>query len=97
MNVLSRPGLKKLITKHPQAEEELLAWHTVARASEWTSLGDVRVNFPSADMVGRVVIFNILHNELRLITIVSWRSKRIFIKTLLARGQYDRKDWKKWA
>jgi mRNA interferase HigB len=97
VNVISKAHLKQLIAAHPQAEDELLAWNKVARASDWNSLADVRLSFPSADRAGAVVIFNILHNQLRLITVAAWRSKRIYVKALLTHKQYDRKDWMKWA
>jgi mRNA interferase HigB len=97
VNVISKTGLKKLIAKHPQAEQELLAWYKVARASGWNSLADVRNNFSAADMVGRILIFNILHNELRLITVTSWRSARIYVKALLTHREYDRKEWMKYG
>ena len=97
MNVISKRELVKLSAKHPQAETELLAWHKVARGSDWGSLLDVRRNFPSADLVGMVLIFNILGNQLRLITVASWRSRRIYVKALLTHKQYDKKEWMKWA
>jgi mRNA interferase HigB len=97
VNVISKVHLKELITRHPQAEEELLVWHKIARAADWRSLADVRLQFPSADRIGMVVVFDILHNQLRLITVASWRSQRIYIKALLTHKQYDRKDWMKWA
>ena len=97
MNVISKPGLKRLIQKHPQAEAELLRWYKVARRAEWASLDDVRRAFPSADMVGAVLIFNILHNQLRLITTAFWQAKRIYVKALLTHKEYDRKGWMKWV
>jgi mRNA interferase HigB len=97
VNVISKAHLKKLIARHPQANDELLAWHKIARAADWGSLADVRLNFPTADRVGMIVIFDILHNQLRLITVATWRSKRIYIKALLTHGEYDRKEWMKWA
>lgn len=97
MNVISRSGLKKLITKHPQAESELLRWYKTARSARWNSLEDVRASFASADKVGNVVIFNVLHSQLRLITATFFRSQRVFIKALLTHKEYDRKEWMKWA
>ena len=97
MNVISKRSLAKLISKHPQSEEDLLAWLKSVRAANWNSLMDVRVQFPSADLVGRVLIFNILNNQLRLITVASWRSKRVFVKALLTHKQYDKGGWEKWA
>jgi mRNA interferase HigB len=94
---ISKAHLKKLIARHPQAEVELLAWHRIARGADWSNLADVRLNFPSADRIGMVVVFDILrnqlrHNQLRLITVATWRAKRIYIKALLTHNQYDRKE-----
>ena len=44
-----------------------------------------------------VLVFDILRNQLRLIMIAAWRSKRIYIKALLTHNQYDRKEWTKWT
>ena len=95
--LLVKVRLKKFIAKHPQSEAELLAWHKVTRAADWSSLSDVRRQFPSADLVGMILIFNILHNRFRLITVASWRSKRIYIKALMAHKQYDLKEWMRWV
>jgi mRNA interferase HigB len=97
VNVISKRELTRLIGKHPQAAEELRVWFKIARAAQWRSLADVRVNFPSADLVGHVLIFDILHNGLRLITVASWRSQRLYVKALLTHKQYDREEWKKWV
>ena len=98
MNVIGQRDLRKLIGKHPQSEAELLAWHKAARSADWRSLMDVRASFASADLVGRVLIFNIRNNDLRLITVASWRSQRIYLKALLTHKQYDKREWeKKWA
>jgi mRNA interferase HigB len=97
VNVISKPGLMKLLKKYPQAEAQLIDWFKVARAADWMSLADVRRNYPSADLIGAALVFNVLHNDLRLITVASWRSKRIYIKTLMTHKEYMRKEWMKWA
>ena len=97
MNVISKPGLKRLIRKHPQSEAELLAWYKAARHASWNNLADVRTMFPAADLVGRVLIFNVLHNELRLIVVAVFQHQRLYVKALLTHKQYDRKEWMKWA
>lgn len=97
MNVISKPGLLKLLKKHPQAEAQLIDWFKVARAADWKNLADVRRNYPSADQIGSALVFNVLRNDLRLITVASWRSKRIYIKTLMTHKEYMRKEWMKWA
>lgn len=83
--------------KHHQAESELLAWYKAAHNSRWNSLADVRIVFPTADLVGKVLVFNILRNELRLIAVVAFKFQRLYLKALLTHKEYDRKEWTKWA
>lgn len=97
MNVVSKSGLKRIIRQHPQAESELLAWYKAARNAVWNSLADVRSVFPTADLVGGVLIFNILRNDLRLVAVAAFKYRRLYVKALLTHKQYDRKEWMKWA
>ena len=52
---------------------------------------------PASISVGRCLIFNILGNNYRLITVVSWRNQRIYIKAFLTHREYERNIWHKWA
>lgn len=36
-------------------------------------------------------------NNYRLITVVSWRGQRIYVKALLSHAEYSRNQWHKWA
>ena len=99
MIVISKRGLMQLAkAKKVDAETtiELGEWHRSAHAAAWRSLMDVRRDFPDADQVGTVVIFNIRHNRLRLITRVEFSKGLMFVKALLNHKEYDREEWKKW-
>jgi mRNA interferase HigB len=97
VNVTSKRGLLKLAKKHPAATEQLTDWYRTAHKAEWVRLEDVREKFPSADQIGDVLVFNICHNDYRLISTVDYPTKRIFVKALLSHKEYDRKEWMKWA
>lgn len=73
-----------------------MAWFVLAKKADWQSLDDVRRQFPSADQVGRLLIFDLRGNQYRLVVRVSWKSQRLFVKELLSHAQYDRKEWLKW-
>ena len=77
--------------------DELNAWCRTARHATWFTLIDVRRDFPGADQVGAVLIFNIRHNRYRLITRVEFTKKLLFVKALLSHKEYEREAWKKWA
>ena len=86
-----------MIRRHPQAASEITAWYKIAHKAQWRNLQEVRRDFPKADQIGRVIVFNILHNQLRLITFEAFSVQRIYAKALLTHKEYDRKEWMKWA
>jgi mRNA interferase HigB len=72
-----------------------MAWFRSARASRWMSLDDAREEYPSADQVGRVLIFNMRYNRYRLIVRAEYGVQKLYVKALLTHKEYDRKEWKR--
>jgi mRNA interferase HigB len=97
VNVISKPGLLKLARKHSETLATLTLWYKVARKAQWRGLHEVRRQYPSADQVGDVLIFDILGGNFRLITRPVYDRQRIYVKALLNHREYDRKEWMKWA
>lgn len=98
MNVISKSNLlKNLAARHPETIPVLARWWKFAKRAQWQGLHEVRRDFPSADQVGNVLIFDVLGGNYRLITRVSYRVQRIFVKALLTHREYERKEWMKWA
>ena len=97
MNVVSKRGLRKLTAKHPEAETEALDWYRVAASADWNCFADVRKTYPTADMIGEVLVFNIGGNRYRLIATVFFATREIYVKALLTHKGYDREEWKKWC
>lgn len=93
--MLRKRRIEQFIKQHADADAELQNWFAIARKAVWRSLLDVRVDFPDADQVGRILVFNIRHNTWRLIVKVDYRSKLVMVKELLTHQQYDRGGWKK--
>jgi mRNA interferase HigB len=80
--VISKPGLLKLAKKHPETLATLTDWYKVAKRAEWRGLHQVRRDYPSADQVGDVLIFDVLGGNYRLITCVEYNVQRIYLKVL---------------
>jgi mRNA interferase HigB len=96
VNVVSKSGLNALTKKHPAARAEAMNWYRVAASADWTCFADVRAVFPSVDMVGEVLVFNLLHNDYRLIVTVFFAGRAIYIKDPITHKEYERGAWKKW-
>jgi mRNA interferase HigB len=84
------------VGKISDAKTSIEMWLAVAKSAEWLSLGDVREDFPSADMIGPVAIFNIRTGHYRLIARFVFAKQRIYIKEFLTHAEYNRNRWKKW-
>ncbi len=51
--------------------------------------------FPATDKVGSFHIFDIGSNKLRLIAVVQYQAKRVYIRYILDHKEYDKGKWKK--
>ena len=81
--MINRRKLRELMDDHPESAVALESWWRVTKAARWSHIGDCRGSLATADRVGRCLIFDILGNRYRLITVVSWRNRRIYVKARL--------------
>jgi mRNA interferase HigB len=98
VNVISRRGLNEMLEgKSLEVITEVKTWFLLARRAKWEKLSDVRMQYPSADQVGNIVIFNIRRNRYRLITYAVFAKQKLYVKALLTHAEYDRGELKKWV
>jgi mRNA interferase HigB len=94
MHVLSKRPLREFWSVHPDAERPLRRWFRTATKAEWKSFADVRANYANADQVDRFTVFNIGGNKYRLITVIHYNRRKIYVRHVLTHKEYDRGDWK---
>ncbi|HEX7015611.1 MAG TPA: type II toxin-antitoxin system HigB family toxin [Cyclobacteriaceae bacterium] len=93
MNVISRKTLVEFYERHPDAREPLQTWYRICRKAVWKNFNEVRVVYPSADVVGNErVIFNIKGKKYRLVARCSFRYKAIRVKWIGTHAKYDTID-----
>lgn len=94
MRLISRKPLRDFWQQHPTAEQPLKAWIAITERAVWHNLAEVKADFPHADLVGICTVFNIHGNDFRLITKISFRGQKVFIRFVLTHPEYDRGRWK---
>jgi len=94
VNVVSRPRLNEFAARHPQAKAPLDAWYKFTRKAHWRSMGDLRRDYPHADVVAECTVFNIAGNRYRLITKIKYAKQAVYIRFVLTHAEYDRGRWK---
>jgi mRNA interferase HigB len=66
-------------------------WYKKTKESEWNSFADIKQTFNSVDSVGNDrFVFNIKGNDYRLIAIVIYASKKVYIRFIGTHSEYDK-------
>lgn len=79
---------------HPNAESALQSWYKIVEKAEWQTFAEVRKDFPSADQVKRLTVFNIAGNKYRLVARIEFQQQRIYIRQVMTHAEYDKEKWK---
>ncbi len=94
MRVISKKALREFWETEKQAEIPLDNWYRAALRSDWQNFAEVKTDYPSADLVGEYVIFNIGGNKYRLVVKIEFLKQLIFIKNVLTHKEYDKISFK---
>ncbi len=93
MRIFTEKTLKDYATIHPEAKSALQDWATKVRNAEWTCLADIKKTFNSVDYVGNQrYVFNIKGNNYRLVVVIMFRPKFVYIRFVGTHNEYDRID-----
>ena len=94
MRVIGKAAITPFSRIHPDALAPLLHWYHLAKRAAWANLVDVRKDFPHADGVERLTIFNIAGNKYRLITAIKYRWNVVYVRQILTHAEYNKDNWK---
>jgi mRNA interferase HigB len=95
--IISWRAIREFIEVHPDdpsAADAFARWYDLVRQNRFANFSEVRRTFPSADLVGDLVVFNIRGNTYRLVARFIYEKGRVYIRRVLTHAEYDRGDWK---
>lgn len=95
MHIITRKRITEFSALHPDSRAPLAAWYAIVDKSTFKSFVDLRRTFPSADMLGNKIIFNIGGNKYRLIAAIHFNRGKVYIRHILTHAEYDKGGWKK--
>lgn len=98
MRVIARSALIDFCEGLPKgsrasARAALLEWHRAVEAANWGNFADVKATFNSVDYIadGKIV-FDVGGNKFRIVALVGFRTKRVFILFVGTHRDYDKID-----
>ena len=94
MHVISRKSLRTFWERHVESEQPLRRWYKVMTAENFASVADLQATFPSADVVGDLIVFNVGGNKFRLLASIHFNRQKVYVRQVLTHAEYDRGMWK---
>ena len=92
MHVISKKALAAFWRLHPDAEQLLRDWFRLMEQNDFTDFASLRAIFASADLVGKVTVFNIGGNKYRLIVKINYPYRVVYIRFVGTHAEYDQVD-----
>ena len=95
MHIITKKRLNEFAQKYPDTKTALAHWYKTAKRNDFNSFANLRDFFPSADRVGKLTVFNIGGNKVRLIAAIHYNRKKIYIREVLTHEEYNKGKWNK--
>ena len=96
MRIFTEQVLKAYAEKHPDSKVALQEWATIFKRSEWTCFADIKKTFNTVDNVGNQhYVFNIKGNTYRLVVVIKFTIKFVYIRFIGTHKKYDKIDYTK--
>jgi mRNA interferase HigB len=94
MHIITRKRLNVFAEQHPETKSALERWYREMKRRTFASFAEVQSVFPAADHVGKLTVFNIGGNKVRLIAASHYNRRRVYIRAVLTHHEYDENKWK---
>ena len=93
MRIITFTTLKNFINEHPETDIALREWYSKTKKAEWKNFSDMRKTFNHVDHAGNDrFVFNIKGNQFRLVAMILFKSKKVFIRFIGHHKEYDSID-----
>jgi len=93
MIILSWKQIANFCKQHPNACESLLRWYDIVDHSDWSSAHEMINEIGFVDVVGNDrYVFNIKGNEFRLVAMIHFNRRTVYIRFIGTHNHYDKID-----
>ena len=93
MRIIKYKAISDFTEAYPDAKVALDDWYAKTERSQWSCFADVKNTFNSVDAVGnKCYIFNIKGNLYRLVALILFVPKIVYIRFIGTHAEYEKKD-----
>ena len=93
MVVLSKAILMSFVERFPETEEAIFRWYGQTSVANWKNFSEMKNSFNAVDAVGNDrYVFNIKGNHFRLIALIIFKVRTVFVLFIGTHKEYDELD-----
>ena len=93
MRIISMKPLREFYEQHPDAKTAIEHWHKTVKKALWDKPNDVLQYFKTADILkNNRVVFNIAQNKYRIVAMVNYPSKMLYVTFVGTHKDYNKID-----
>jgi mRNA interferase HigB len=91
MVIITRKTIQTYGENNVNAIDALNDWYMRVKLADWSSFNELKKEFPSCDYVGNDrFVFNIKGNRYRLIAIIHFDVRTVYIRFIGTHAEYDK-------
>ena len=91
MRIITYTAITKYVNLHPNVQLALDEWYIKTEQSQWSCFADIKQTFNSVDSIGnKRYVFNIRGNSHRIVAIVLFGPKIVYIRFIGTHTAYDK-------
>ena len=94
MHIISGKALRSFWDRYPESEPPLTRWYKIMERTTFGNFAELRATFPTADLVGELIVFNIGGNNYRLMASIHFNRGKVYVRHVLTPIEYNRGTWK---
>ena len=86
--------MNEFAERFPETTNALANWYRQMKSGDFSSVEDMRKIFPSADKVGKLTVFNVGGNKVRIVAAMHYNRRKVYIRAVLTHKEYNAGKWK---
>lgn len=91
MRIIAHKTLVQFYLEHSEAKTAIEHWYKKCLKAEWNQFSDIKNTFRATDAIGnRRYVFNIHGNDYRLVAMVLFKLKRVYIRFIGTHQAYEK-------
>ena len=93
MRVIAKKISVDFYVQHPDVKAPLEDWYSKVEQAQWSNFAEIKQDFNSVDSVGnKRYVFNIKGNHYRIVALILFVPKTMYIRFIGTHSQYDKID-----